>query len=110
MAAPGTRDITLYQGDDYTHTISFTRNNSPYAVPGTFKAQIKASRSSRAAVLATFAVDDSDIGSGNLVISLTSAQTTGLPVKAQWDLQVTNAGVVQTLLSGAVTVTQQVTT
>ena len=73
----------------------------------TFTAQIR--RSANGKLLADFVVDASAAATGQLVLSLTSEDTTELEGSAVWDLQGITSGVVVTYLSGDVTVTPEVT-
>lgn len=107
----------IYRGDTYSHVIEFWEDvaeTDPFAITGTVTAQIKAARLTSDAdgtVLADFACVVSGAGSNIVTISLTPAQTKDLPATGSpyWDLQVTNAGVITTLLTGKVKVWGDVT-
>lgn len=105
----------IYRGDTYSHVIEFWEDEAetdPFAITGTVTAQIKAARLTSDAdgtSLADFVCVVSGVGSNIVTISLTPAQTEDLPDSAYWDMQVTNAGVITTLLTGKVKVWGDVT-
>ena len=115
-AAPAAgHSAQVYRGDTYSHAIEFWNDvaeTDPFAITGTVTAQVKAARLTSdvdGTVLAAFACAVSGAGSNIVTISLTPAQTEDLPASAYWDLQVTNGGVITTLLTGKVKVWGDVT-
>lgn len=106
---PGSRSLTVYAGDDYTHTVTAVDGNGdPVDLSDrTWTAQWRRSRVSATAV--AFTVDTTNAAAGVLVVSLTAAQTAQL-ASGEWDLQgVYGDGTVETLLQGEVVVTKDVT-
>lgn len=99
---PGTRDLDLYRGDTYAHTVTFTDGTDPVDVSGySWLAQIRETTDS-AAVVEAFTVDTTNAATGVLVLRLSAAQAAELPRSARWDLQRTAGGVVETILAGRV--------
>ncbi len=106
----------IYRGDTYAHVIEFWEDEAetdPFAITGTVTAQIKTARLTSdddGTVLAAFTCAVSGAGNNIVTISLTPTQTEDLPVGSlYWDLQVLNAGVITTLLTGKVKVWGDVT-
>lgn len=105
----------IYRGDTYAHVIEFWNDlaeTDPFAITGTVTAQVKAARLTSDAdgtALADFVCVVSGAGDNIVTISLTPAQTEDLPDSAYWDLQVLDAGVITTLLTGKVKVWGDVT-
>jgi hypothetical protein len=103
--------ITIRTGD--TETISITiqdENGAAVNIAGrTYAAQIRSTVDS-AIVVATFSCSITNAATGELAATLSAATTTALtPGLGVWDLQETNGTTVTTLLSGPVTVVQDVT-
>lgn len=78
-----TYDINLYRGDSFEVDLDFPFSLADYA----FLSQIRA-YSGASLVLATFNVTITDIVNGTAVLSLTSDQTSQLPSRALWDVQI----------------------
>lgn len=109
---PAARDLAFYQGDDYAHEITFTDDATPPAALDLsayrFAAQFRRWHADPDAV--DFAVDVTQADTGLIILSLTAAQTAGLPSKGVWDLEVTlPSGAIETWLAGAVAVGRDVT-
>ena len=106
---PATRDLTIYRGDDYAHTVTVTDEaGDPVDVSGsTWAAQFR--RHDRDETAVDFAIDATNAATGVIVHSLTAAQTADLPARGVYDLQRTTDGEVETYLAGDVTVTGDVT-
>lgn len=109
MAAPGTFDLDLYQGDTAAYRLTLTRTSAdgveaPVDLTGaTGLAQIRKNVRD-ANVLATLEVTFPDPVNGKVLLQLPADES----IKAGngvWDLQVTEAdGTVKTWLRGAVTI------
>jgi hypothetical protein len=101
------RDISIYKGDTYTHSLTI-KNSSNVAIDvslRTYIAQIKESSAAESTLL-SFDIDDSNGANGLVVLSLTSNQTSTLKSgKYYYDLQETAGNVVTTLMYGNVNVT-----
>lgn len=111
MARPGKRDIDIYVGDDYAHTVTLTSDGTtPINITGrTYIAQVRASAADTTATLSfTCTVPTGTDGVVNITASdtLTAALTDGAYV---WDLQESASGVVTTILRGSCRVTKDVT-
>jgi len=110
MAA--TRDLSIYQGDTYTHVVTVVDDGAAAVdlSDRTWAAQLRP-HPEAADVLVSFTVDDSDAATGVLVLSLTAAQTTTVTRDVVWDLQgtFTAGGAVETLLAGKASLTKDVT-
>ena len=106
---PGLMDVTIYRGDSFEQTLSFTDGSSPLALPTTgWEAAIRLQPRDEVP-LTTFTIDAASAGSGLLTLSLTTAQTTALPERTVWDLELTEGSEVRTYLRGSLSVTQDVT-
>lgn len=106
-ASGGTFDIVTKQGDVYTITLDFNIDITNYTV----RAQVR-TFPENAIIGAEFGVAVIDAALGQVMLSLSSAQTSVLPVKGYWDVQLTNnldATDVRTPLSGNIFVSRQVT-
>jgi hypothetical protein len=100
-------DLVFTQGDDFSIDIDFPFDLSLYAVA----AQIRLFPES-AAIVATPTLTPVDTPAGTLRLSLTGAQTTRVPLKAYWDLQVTGPSpseFTETYVNGLVFCKRQVT-
>ena len=111
MAA--TRDITIYQGDTYGHTITITNDATPPAATNvtgrTFAAQLRRYPGSDT-VAATFAVDMTDAATGVVQLSLTATQTAALAAGPYaFDVHMITGSSVLTLFAGEAVVTAEVT-
>lgn len=102
-ALPARINLDLYQGDDFTFTVTVTGLSLTGAAAA---AEI---RRQPGTVLAAFtATVDETLGTISLF--LPAAATAALdPDPAVWDLQVTTGGRVRTLVRGAVQIVAQVT-
>ncbi len=107
---PASRDVEIYRGDTWAHSIDFEdANSAPVNMSGkTWLCQVRASTES-STVLATVTVDTTNAATGTLVLRLTAMQTADLPTQVlRWDLQETTGGTVTTWLAGRLTVTGDV--
>lgn len=96
------RDINIYKGDTYTHTVTLQDSNTSAidASARTYIAQVKNSAASTE-VIASFDIDTSDAANGNVVLTLSSTQTRGLKTgNYYYDLEETADSVVTTLMFG----------
>ena len=102
---------SFYAGDGASLTVT-TRdaNNAVVNVTGTYKAQIRATKSAADPPAATFTIDSTGAASGVLVLKLTGVQTLALVTglgddgfRGFWDCQWTAAGAEPlTLVAGMV--------
>lgn len=96
------RDINIYKGDTYTHTVTLQDSNTSAidVSARTYVAQVKNSAASTE-VIASFDIDTSDAANGNVVLTLSSTQTRGLKTgNYYYDLEETADSVVTTLMFG----------
>jgi hypothetical protein len=97
-------DMVFTQGDDFEVIVDFPFDVTS-AIP---KAQVRLYPES-AAVVAQFTIEAVDGPEGTLKLSLTAEQTTKIPVRSYWDLQLTVNNKVETFLYGAVFCKRQIT-
>ena len=100
-------DIVFTQGDSYSAVLDFPFDITPYDP----KAQVRLFAESQSLVV-EFACAYEDALAGKLRISLTPAQTTKMPIKSIWDLQLvrrSDTTDVKTYMKGSVFVARQVT-
>jgi len=108
---PGTRNIEIYQGDNYSHQLKLKNNaNAVINITSrTYAGQIRKRRTATA-VTSTFVTEITDGANGVVVFSLLPAATANIAAGSYvYDFQETNGAVVTTLLTGVVTVTGEVT-
>lgn len=106
MTVAATRNIAFTQGDAYDHELTFS--GDVVDVSGwTITAQVR--QYPQATAYEAFAVGMDDAVTGVVVLSLTAAQTVGLPESCVWDVQRVVGGKPLTFLAGDVTVTREVT-
>lgn len=104
MAA--SRDISIYQGDFYTHEARIRNSaNTAINISGrTYSAQIKKSKGSDT-VVASFTTAITNAANGILTFSMSSSNTANIPSGVYYyDLEEVNGSVVTTLMGGKVTV------
>ncbi len=102
-----TYDINLYRGDSFEVTIDFPFNLTGYELLSQIRAY-----SGALLVLATFDIEILNAAAGTVKLSLTSTQTSKLPSRARWDIQVTSTTDEEyqhTYLKGMVLTEDQVT-
>ena len=109
--APANLPLNILIGD--TETISVAIKDStgaPVNITGrTYAAQIRTTTDA-ATALATFSCSITNAAAGTLAATLSASTTAALTAGlAVWDLQETNSTTVTTLLSGSVTISQDVT-
>lgn len=107
---PATLDLTVVQGDSFAESFTFARSGSALNL-STYSAlaQVRAERSSDAALLATFTVGTGSAATGVWALSLTAEQTAAMdPGRYAWELQWTVGSSVRTVLAGSFTVEPQV--
>ena len=83
-----TYDINLYRGDSFEVTIDFPFSLTDYSL----LSQIR-SYSGANIVLATFNINITDVANGKAKLSLTSDQTSDLPSRGRWDIQMTKKAI-----------------
>jgi hypothetical protein len=104
---PAAVDLGLYQGDDFSMTLSITDSTgNPIDISsGTVAAQIRATRSSPV-VAGTFATS---VAVNVVTLALSAAESTLLPQLGVWDCVLTQSGVVTTLAGGRLELMARVT-
>ena len=103
--------LQLYRGDSFVKTFQFYMRDPDTSVltpldltlyGDTWIGQLRKTEDATDAT--TFLIDDSDADTGVISVSLTAAQTAGLPAEGVWDLQVTDTAqspaFVRTMLRG----------
>lgn len=105
---PGVLNLSMYAGDTFSQEMAFSDDNdTPINLTGaTVTAQWRSVGSSATSVAFTVVVDNA--AAGEVTVSLTATATAELK-SGVWDLQMSAAGVVSTLVGGSVTVYPQVT-
>jgi hypothetical protein len=96
------RDINIYKGDTYTHSVTLQDSNTSAidVSTRTYVAQVKNSAASTE-VIASFDIDTSDAENGVVVLTLSSTQTRGLKTgNYYYDLEETADSVITTLMFG----------
>jgi hypothetical protein len=104
MAA--SRDISIYQGDFYTHEVRIRNSaNTAIDISGrTYAAQIKKSKSSDT-VVASFTAVISNASTGTLTLSMAANTTANIDSGSYYyDLQEANGSVITTLMGGKVAI------
>jgi H+/gluconate symporter-like permease len=105
-AIPAAVDLGLYQGDDFSMTLTVTdANGNPITLTGTVAAQIRASRGS-ATIAGSFTAS---MAANVVTLSLPASVSTTLPQLCVWDCAVTQGGVVTTLAGGRLELMVRVT-
>lgn len=103
---PARRDLTMYQGDDYAHVVTFVAaDGDPYPLPGVVTAHIRR----RHADTAPAAILVVDVTGNEVVLHLAREVTATLSGGYVWDLEHELDGVVVTFLHGTVNVAREVT-
>lgn len=108
---PAARDIDIFRGDDFTHTVTIQdANGAPINVSGrTYTSQLRRYPDS-SSIAATFTVTMTNAATGVVVFSLPDATTSALaPGEYRYDIQQDNGGTITTLLAGTATVAADVT-
>lgn len=106
---PAPRNLEIYQGDTYTHTVTFQdADGVAIDVSGyTFTGSIE---TTAGAAVASFTIGTGSAASGTITLSLTSSTTAGISAGDYvWDLQGVTGGTTTTYLAGRVRVRGQVT-
>jgi hypothetical protein len=108
---PATRDIDIYRGDNFAHTVTITNTaGSAIDVSGrTYTSQLRRYPDS-STVAATFTVSMASAVTGVVVFSLANTVTASLdPGPYHYDIQQNNGGTLTTLLAGRATLAADVT-
>jgi hypothetical protein len=108
---PATRDIDIYRGDNFMHTVTIQDDQgAPVNVSGrTFTSQLRRYPDS-STVAATFTVSMTSAATGVVVFQLSDTTTASLdPGPYRYDIQQNNGGTITTLLSGEAIVAADVT-
>jgi hypothetical protein len=106
-ALPAAVDLGLYQGDDFSMTLTVTdQAGNPIDIhAGTVKAQIRASRSA-STIAGTFLAS---INVNVVTLALPATVSTTLPQLCVWDCALTLTGTVYTLAGGRLELMARVT-
>jgi hypothetical protein len=104
---PAAVDLGLYQGDDFSMTLSVTDTaGNPIDISaGTVAAQIRSSRTSTT-VAGTFTTT---VNVNVVTLALSAAESTSLPQLCVWDCVLTENAVVTTLAGGRLELMSRVT-
>jgi hypothetical protein len=108
---PATRNIEIYQGDNYAHQLTLKNNaNAVINITSrTYSGQIRKRRTSDT-ISATFSTEITDGANGIVVFSLLPAATANLrPGTYVYDFQEVNGATVTTILTGNAVITGEVT-
>ncbi len=108
---PATRNIEIYQGDNYAHQLTLKNNaNAVINITSrTYSGQIRKRRTSDT-ISATFSAEITDGANGVVVFSLLPAATANLrPGTYVYDFQEVNGATVTTILTGNAVITGEVT-
>jgi hypothetical protein len=108
---PGSRDISIYQGDTYVHELRIKDSNSANInITGrTYSGQIKVSKRS-STVTANFTATITNAANGVVQFSLTPAQTANIdPGTYYYDFQQLDGVIKLTLVAGSAVVSGEVT-
>lgn len=108
---PATRNIDIYQGDNYAHqlTLKDSANAVINITSRTYSGQIRKRRTSDT-ISATFSTEITDGANGVVVFSLLPAATANLrPGVYVYDFQEVNGATVTTILTGNAVITGEVT-
>src|SRR5688572_15619228 len=108
---PGPYPLTLYRGDTRTWQLDFTEDDEVTTVDvsgRSWRAQIRESQASDAALIASMTIDSTDADDGLLVMRLTATEARKLTGSSgYWDLEgtlISDAEDVRTFLAGDVEV------
>lgn len=106
------KNLNFVKGDSFALVITMTYNGAPLDLTGrTYESYIRKVPTSDGTPNAIFDCVLTDAAGGELTLYLLPTQTDDLrgDTKYFWDLQQDNAGVITTILTGTVTVIQDVT-
>ena len=109
MALPCAVDLEFYQGDTFTTQVNITSidGSAPPDISGyAVLSQIRYDIANKSPIVVSFTAVIT--GPQSIVISLSSAQTTLLCGTYVWDLQLSSAGTVTTIVAGNVKVMPEV--
>ena len=107
---PATLDLTIVTGDSFAESVTFSRSGAALNLSTyTHRAQVRAERSSDAALLATMTVGTGSASTGVIAFSLTANQTAALdPGRYAWEYEWTVGSTVRTVLGGEFVVVDEV--
>lgn len=108
---PAQLDMTLYAGDTLVIQFHFTDSaGAALDMSGTWDSHIRKKADDPDPPVEVFDIDDTDAAAGDIVATLTTAQTAAmLPGPFVWDLQQEVTGTVRTTHRGTITVQGDVT-
>lgn len=112
MQAPGSLDLTIYQGATYTQTLTWKIDGDPVDLT-TYTARMQARTTYDAPPTLNLATGSGiTLGgaAGTITISITAANTATLPAgRYLYDLEMVNGSTVTRLLAGRLTISPEVT-
>lgn len=110
MSMPANTSFQLWKGDTLRFSLSLQTSGSAYAIPSgtTFKAAVKEKNTSNSYDMVTQITSSAN---GTVLITLPADTSSLLTARKNWiyDVQMTSASVVSTLLYGNIFVTDEVT-
>lgn len=113
MSLPATTSFDLYKGDTLRFRMYLKSSGSAYAIAGTasFSGGVKENKTSASVVHPMTATVES-ASAGQVLITLSASTSALLSATKNWiyDIQMNEDGIIKTLLSGNIFVTDQVTT
>jgi LEA14-like dessication related protein len=106
----GTRDITIYKGDTYTHEVRIKNSaNTAINISGrSYKVQMRKSKASDE-IIASFTVSITNAANGVVTFSLDANTTSNISVGTyHYDFEETNGSYVTTLMGGKIIIVGEV--
>lgn len=108
LTDPIVQDLCIYRGDTGRLKLTVTQGGAPLNIStATWDADIRTDEDS-ATTLASFTVTPVGGDTASVYLDLSAVASATLSAPAVYDVQMTLAGTVQTLLRGAITVTKDV--
>ena len=107
---PGFKSFKVYRGDTFAFRMTLEASTFPYDVTShSFAGEIK--ERGKSAVVATFSFTIEDANDGIVLVTLPATQSINLIAgrKYVYDIEMTNSGVISTILQGPILVTGDVT-
>jgi hypothetical protein len=107
---PGFKSFKVYRGDTFAFRMTLEASDLAYDVTShSFAGEIK--ERGKSTVVASFEFDIEDADSGIVLVTLPATQSTNLIAgrKYVYDIEMTNSGVISTILQGPILVTGDVT-
>lgn len=107
---PGFKSFRIYRGDTFVFQLTLKSAGQAYSLSGcTFAGQIK--EKGKTTTVASFSISIVNQSQGIVRVTLTAAESAKLSAgkSYDYDIQMTNSGVVSTILKGPILVTFDVT-